>query len=334
MKRRTKLVLWALLGLPLLAVVLLLAVALILGPVEPVPESEVFEVASAELRSLAGPPDAVPSDTGSPDTGRSDTSQLGPWRGDEVNPGSMNPPALHVSLTLEEGQFDVLPGEPGGPIRVDAQYDAGSFLLTHESATGPDGTRHFNLEFRRTAWMLRGLLSPQTIKLESRIRVFLPPDVPMNLVLRLSKGQHDVDLSGLAVRSLLFKTGMGQTNLTFDQPNPVSMELCWIRAGQGQLKARGLGHANARVLDFRGSMGESTLDFGGSPLGETFAKVRMSMGSARIRIPAERRVEYVATESFLGTVRRPELRSPPADRELEGTLTLDLGVWLGEIDVR
>ena len=296
-------------GISALLVVLYLAVELIRGPVEADPRRAAFDVPLAD-------------DGGAADAAASETTRTHP---------------LHVLLEMADGQFDVLPGEPGQPIRVEADYDAGSFHLGHDLSLDEQGRPHFTLYFGRTASLVRGLLSARTYKLENRVKVYLPPEVPLVLSIRVSRGQHDVDLSGLAVTQLEFDAAMGQTNLVFREPNPVELELMSLESGQGQLRVRGLGHANPRVLRFRGSMGDSRLDFGGQSRGTTRATIQVSMGSVRIRLPSDRSVRYETSRAFLGTVKIPEASGlQVSQQELEpvDTLHLDLSARFGEIDAR
>ena len=192
--RTKRLLLW-IVGVPSLLLASYVLIELIRGPVQPDPRSTVFEApAAVDVESL-------------------------------IVPGSMHLSPLKVSLSLEEGQFDIRPAQPGEPIRVEASYDAGSFFLGHESVTDAEGRPHFSLSFGRHVSMVRGFLSARTFKLQNRVQVYLPLGVPLDLSIHVSRGQHDIDLSGLALTRLELRADSGQTNLDFHEPNPVRLTL-------------------------------------------------------------------------------------------------------------
>ena len=303
---------------------------LIRGPVDAVPRNESFDVALTGGETASKPPASGPDARAVPAAG-ADGGAASDLANVYAEGGSSS---LSVFLSLEHGQFDILPGQPGQPIRVEAHYDAASYSLEHELVGSPAQPRRLELRFGPTVSIVRRLLSPDTFKLQNRIKVFLPPDVPLDLTIRVGKGQHDIDLSGLTLTRCDVRAAQGQANLVFHEPNRASLESFEIRSKQGQLKARGLGHANARVLRFRGSAGNSVLDFSGEARGPTRAEVRMSMGSVQVVLPRDRRVQIGESRAFLGKVRTPDLIRAGRPGELEDTLTLDLSVMFGDIDVR
>lgn len=249
------------------------------------------------------------------------------------SPVEVPPPAssLTVKLELEEGNFEIRPGESGGSVRIEADYDEGLYDLTQETVA-TEGGQTVTVRFRSRYTMLRRLLTLGKVDgSKNRVRVILPPDVPIALAATISKGESDLDLSGLALRGLDLELQMGQHSVTFDRPNTLAIERLVLSMRMGELRTRGLGNARFRQARFDGSMGQMGLDLRGSYAADAVAVAHLSMGEMRLRVPSDIHVKS-QSRVLLGesTGRRADPTQIPPGAP---TLTLDGSVTMGEIRV-
>ena len=105
-----------------------------------------------------------------------------------------------VVLDLSEAEFRIEPGLPGEPIRVEASYDRNSSTLEEIFEPGVSGAWTYTVTFQRDAGFLAKLFEGMSGK-SPKVRVLIPPDVPIDLDMRLSEGEAIVRLGGLWLTS-------------------------------------------------------------------------------------------------------------------------------------
>lgn len=252
--------------------------------------------------------------------------------------GAASVDALEIVLRLEEGDHVVRGGAPAGAVRIDATYDTANYELSSSVEDREGRLSRYEVDFQRTTSALRSLLtSMKHDVVANELQVLLPEGVPIDLTVELRRGEFELDLSGLSIARLSIDGGMGEVDLTFDRENPIAMDSLGVRMKMGELRARGLGHADARRIDLRGRMGEFTLGFEGRPRFDSEVVVRVTMGSANLSLPEGMPFSVLDTSSTMGEVyvRRdlPQVRADPGV-EPPAHLLLDLGVRMGEIGVR
>ncbi len=294
-------------------------------------------LALAALATLQGPPQSAP-------------------KKEQLEQPAAAPPAatsshraLHVSIHLESGEFDIVPTSLGKSIRVDADYDDALHRLEHEFVPNPAGGDRFTLRcesrstwrhLRRAAGDLRHQAVDETgseerLPRRARVRVELPVGVRMDLDLDLGKGNARIDLSGLSLERLILDHAMGNTELAFTQPNPIEMERMIIRGKMGELSLTGLAHAHARALEFQGQMGDYRLDFTGEWGPRLEGSVQVTMGSAIVDLPRDVHLEHRKGRVVFGKLDTSH-RSSSRDPELrhERTIELDTLVRFGNLQIR
>jgi hypothetical protein len=247
-------------------------------------------------------------------------------------------PPLRVRISLEEGEFRIRRGGVGGVVRVEGTYDSAVYELSQEYEPDEVEGGLLTVKLRRNISAVRSLLTAlRDDSPENHLVVELPAGLPLDLSLNLSKGEHEVDLTGLAVVRLDVDARMGEFEMLVGQPNPVEMVEAVVVAKMGEFELRGLGDANLRHLSYTGSMGDHVIDFGGAARVDTSAEVSISMGSGRVRVPGDRDFEIERRSSFLAelsTYRAGPRGGPEDPPPQEGLLTLDLSVRMGELLVR
>ncbi len=290
-------------ALLLLVGLVVLGAAYVMGPVEVSPTTQELYQEIPWATNVAPAVDSTGATTG--------TTYLAYQPGD---------PVLEVVLRFEEGHFEIVPGLPGEAIHLEAEYDEGAYRLQPHYREGLPDRDRFELVFERTAHLagLRRRIHQKADISDNKIRVYLPPNIPMRLDVRVRRGDAEFDFSGLSLVSLRLDTKMGSTLVECDRPNPVEMETCDIRSQMGEMRFRGLGYAAPRVLDFRGRMGDFELDLHGPGRKVTDIRLEILMGELRVEVPRDLTLQIGSQKVLFGDMttrsggHRREVESSPA----------------------
>ena len=115
--------------------------------------------------------------------------------------------------------------------------------------------------------------------------VELAPRTPMDLRMEFGAGRAEMELGGMAVRTLELATGASETELRWASPNRVAASQVRIASGASRLRVRGLGNARAERIRFEGGVGETVLEFDGAWSGNADLGVEMGLGAVTLRFP-------------------------------------------------
>ena len=199
------------------------------------------------------------------------------------------------------------------------KYDVG--VLEVSKSSGPD-LFSFDLEYdrHRTTPKLdfeagdraslklqvdtRNSLSPG--RRDSELSLRLSETVPLDLDLRTGVSESHLDMTGLLVRSMRLRGGVGKTDVSFDQQLPEPVKSVEVESGVGELIMRGLGNARVERLELKGGVGRTELDYTGD-LGTTRSEstIKVGVGQIRLLLPRDAGIEIRANGSFLSNINAP-----------------------------
>ena len=108
---------------------------------------------------------------------------------------------------------------------------------------------------------------------------------PMALTINAGAYQGALALGGLPLRSLTIHDGASDATVSFDSPNPETMDTLTYETGASQVHLSGLANANAKVIDFTGGAGSYELDFSGELSQDVTVKVKTGVSSLRLVMP-------------------------------------------------
>ena len=115
----------------------------------------------------------------------------------------------------------------------------------------------------------------------------LSREVPTALSLDVGVAVVNMDLGGIALQRLVFRTGASETRIGFDTPNPVRMDRLELTAGAAEFVASGLGNARFDYMHFVGFIGDVTLDFTGDWDGSASGEIKMGLGALQLTFPRD-----------------------------------------------
>jgi hypothetical protein len=203
-----------------------------------------------------------------------------------------------VTLDLAQGEFLIYPAKPGEGLRIEAVYDDELYDLEQEFTTLPDSTWNYELSFLRTTSGMRAFLQSVFAKGPSaKISVYLPPEVPIELVANVAQGGMEGDLGGLWLTSAMLDLRQGGFVLDVSEPLKEPMDYLKLKSSMGGMEVDGLGNASPRKLDVFCKMGGGQVNFDGVWRNDCDANLSISMGGMAVIIPRGLKVERTGSEA-------------------------------------
>lgn len=246
--------------------------------------------------------------------------------------------ALEADIEYAVGRLEVGPAEPGLLYRMDLRYDARAFEPLREWDTR-ESTGHLALQLHgRNDELSYGDFDDIDSDELGSLTLGLSREIPTSLSLGVMAAEARLELGGVALRRFVFRTGVSETSIGFDAPNPVRMDRLELAAGAADFAARGLGNARFDRFEFVGAVGDVRLDFSGEWEGAAEGEIRMGLGALRLTFPRglgvriEKRGILTAFESS-GFDQVGDGYQTPNWEEASDRLRLSISAGFGDIDV-
>jgi hypothetical protein len=110
-------------------------------------------------------------------------------------------------------------------------------------------------------------------------------DTPFDLTVEAGAYEGNLELGGLALKSLTVRDGASHVDLSFAEPNLIEMSVLRYETGASDVKLTGLANANFSTLTFSGGAGNYTLDFGGEFQRDAVVTVDSGLGNLSLIVP-------------------------------------------------
>lgn len=232
-----------------------------------------------------------------------------------------------VIIEVWEAELRVQPVDPGERLHIEAGYDVNAFAIEEEFDPGniESGLWTYRASFGRSAGAgaFPGLVSVVRGSTAS-IHLFLPKDLPIDLVLNMKGGGAVVRLGGLWLRNAEIVVESGALDLDIQEPVHEPMEHLSIRTSKGGCLLNHLGNASPRRLDVSYRLGGIDMDLGGRWLTDAEINIDGGIGGGPVHLPSGVILEGLD----LGAIRVPE----PADLE-PPTLRFSVTTGLGYLEL-
>ncbi len=108
---------------------------------------------------------------------------------------------------------------------------------------------------------------------------------PMDLTIQAGAYDADLELGGLALKSLTVRDGAANVDLSFSKPNQTEMSVLRYETGASTVTLSGLANANFSTLIFSGGAGSYSLDFNGSLQRDATITIEAGFGDMNLIIP-------------------------------------------------
>jgi N-terminal domain of toast_rack, DUF2154 len=209
-----------------------------------------------------------------------------------------NAKELAVDLKYDVGQLEIMRTSDDNLFSFDLQYDRRRYEPRFTFNEDDHSSMHLEVESQR------GFGSPHGR--DNDLTLLLTDKVPLDLNLVAGVSESRLELSGLKVRRMRLRGGVGKTEVTFEKPSGQVMDSLDVESGVGELIIHGLGNAQVEQVDLKGGVGHTELDFTGD-LGTSRmeARIKVGVGAVRLTVPRDADVEIEAEGSFLSNISAP-----------------------------
>lgn len=241
---------------------------------------------------------------------------------------------LSVELEYGAGELTLRRGELGALYRIALRYDEETVEPVAEYEAGrlriglprdADG-RPRRMEFGDWAH-------------DNSLDMELAPDVPLDLNLSFGAGRADIDLTGLAVRSLELNTGASESSLRIYRANRERIRTASFNVGVADFRIHSLGNLNAEDIVVKAGLGSVALDLDGEWPADSRLTLEMGLGALSIRVPEALGVRLRNRDTFLASVsidgltkRGDGWRSPNWDNARR-KVEIEISAALGSIEL-
>jgi N-terminal domain of toast_rack, DUF2154 len=118
-------------------------------------------------------------------------------------------------------------------------------------------------------------------------------NIPLDLTVEAGAYEGNLELGGLALKSLTVHDGASHVDLSFSEPNQTDMSILRYETGASDVKLTSLANANFSTLTFSGGAGNYTLDFSGELQRDAVITVESGLGNLSLIVPED--VDAVVT---------------------------------------
>lgn len=197
-------------------------------------------------------------------------------------------PEVEESITVADPESD--------ETRLTLSFGAGELKVSPGAQNLVDGTALYNVEDLKPEIEKDG----GSIEIKQGDFKSLPPfdniknewdlqlgDMPFDLTVRAGAYDGNLELGGLALKSLTVKDGASNVELSFSEPNQTEMSILRYETGASNVKLTGLANANFSTLAFSGGAGNYTLDFSGELQRDGVVTIEAGFGDLSLVIPEE-----------------------------------------------
>lgn len=229
-------------------------------------------------------------------------------------------------LQLNQGEFHIHPGQPGSELLIKANFDDDIYNLEDRFTTLEDSTWVYEVRFYRTIGGLQALMRQIAGGgHDNSLHVFIPPDLPIELVIDSEEGGFEAELGGLWLTSADIDFDKGGFELEISKPLKEPMESFMISTSMGGFDASGIGNASPKVMNVSCSMGGGQVGLDGNWLNDCAARMSVKMGGMAIVVPDD--IIVVGAD-----VQGDEMLHTDGEVNMH-TLSLSLKQSMGEIEV-
>ena len=204
---------------------------------------------------------------------------------------------MAVTLKYDVGMLDISKSSEADLFSFDLEYDRRRTTPKLDFEAGDRASMRLEVDTSN---------SLSAGRRDSDLTLRLSEKVPLDLDLRTGVSESHLDLTGLLVRRMQLRGGVGKTDVAFDKQLSEPVKSIEVESGVGELIIRGLGNARVEHLDLKGGVGRTELDYTGDP-GTTRSEstIKVGVGQIRLLLPRDANIEIRADGSFLSNINAP-----------------------------
>ncbi len=181
-----------------------------------------------------------------------------------------------VTLVMGEGKLNLIAGDDNwveGTIQNNFKDWNPSIQRSSESLTISQGDISQIVQLPS-----KDIVNDWTIQLSNQ---------PIDLFIEAKGYFGNLNLAKANLRTFRILDSFSETEIQFEDPNPVNMSIFEVGSASSRLKLSGLANANFDLMNFRGVGGNYTLDFSGQLQHDTPVNIVAGLGNIRVEVPRE-----------------------------------------------
>jgi len=232
-----------------------------------------------------------------------------------------------VQISFGAGELNITPGAQKGLIEGTATYNVPD--LKPEITTGN------TIEIQTGNLELNGI--PRISGNLKNIWDLMLNTNPMNLRISAGAYQGRMELGGLSLESLRVSDGAADVELSFSDPNLVTMKELRYETGASQVELTGLANANFENMTFRGGAGDYTLDFSGELQQDANVNVDAGISALTIVVPEGTNVSVFVNGGLNDVNRSGSWNKQNDEYSMSGSgpsLMIDVTMSAGSLNLR
>lgn len=174
---------------------------------------------------------------------------------------------------------------------------------------------------------------------EDKFWITLSPKPLIDLDINVGLGKCVIDLDKLRIENLELDSGLSETDVSLDSPNPEGARRVTLKSGLGELKTNQLGYLRFQRLRVEGGLGDVELDLRGFE-GDGIVDLNVGLGSCRLTVPMDVDVRIYYESNFLSSIDLDGFdKVAKNEYESEGfgksksTLEIDASVGMGNLTI-
>jgi hypothetical protein len=202
--------------------------------------------------------------------------KTGPTEIEEINVPESDVSVVDLTLVFGAGKLDLKPGATGALVAGTASYNVED--LKPRLNVSAEKVRIESGDLN-----LKGIPNFDN-NVENNWDLMLS-QTPMNLTINAGAYQGDLELGGLALKSLEVSDGAADVRLKFSEPNLEEMDTLRYITGASSVNVSGLANANFTSMIFRSGAGDYTLDFSGQLQRDAVVTVESGISQVVIVVP-------------------------------------------------
>jgi hypothetical protein len=206
-----------------------------------------------------------------------DQVTTGPTQIEEINIPAPEADPVNLILTFGAGELILQPGAETALVSGTVTYNVADFKPKIKVEKQQVRLETGNLD-------LHGFPNIKTKEIKNKWDLKLG-DQPMQLKINAGAYQGDMELGGLALKSLEVNDGAAEARLKFSEPNRTEMEMLRYITGASNVKLLNLANANFTSMIFRSGAGDYTLDFSGELQRDAVVTVESGFSQLTIIVP-------------------------------------------------
>jgi hypothetical protein len=195
-----------------------------------------------------------------------------------------------VVLSLSSAFVLLAAGPPGGPLRVESNFDPDVYTLAQQYREDDEEAWTYRLDFHEKTVLHISVIGIWLGKRSPVVTVLIPPDLPFDLEATMEGGYLVVDFADLALSNADVALNRGVLHISVPDPMDVPMERLSVRSRIGTMRLVGVGNASPATLDVRHRLGAAQVDLQGSWRADADIDLRIAFGVGELRLPGDVRI--------------------------------------------